>query len=256
MGGQRREYINHACSNSAKFLKNAHCASIVDRLLKMDDDVRAGLVSKGVMDDYMKAHGMTPTPRGLLALKSLRPYVDVCGGLCSDWPHITLQDGTVAVELSLFLQSEDIASDQWRAYVKNIQISTRARSGKAHMIQKVAEILDAKKVGGLNRPSNNELLDYILIIRAFFVSLGYDARNDKFKSFSALVGVVCQFAEISRLGSIKDDATVHRHANRAKVSSERFQELHVRTYGGGFFRSRSIIGNCTCGCSCTGTDAW
>ena len=69
MEGQRPEYINHACSNSAKFLKNAHCASIVDRLLKMDDDVRAGLVRKGVVDDYMKAHGMTPTPRAVLALK-------------------------------------------------------------------------------------------------------------------------------------------------------------------------------------------
>ena len=121
----------------------------------MDDDVRAGLVRKGVMEDYMKAHGITPTPRGLLALKSLRPYLNVCESLCFDWPHITLQDGTVAVELSLFLQSEDIASDQWEAFVKTIQISARARSGKWHMIQKVAEILEAKGIGGLNKLSNN-----------------------------------------------------------------------------------------------------
>ena len=99
------------------------------------------------------------------------------------------------------------------------------------MVQKVVEMLDAKKVGGLNRPSNSELLDYILIIRAFFVSLGYDARNDKFKSFSALVDVVCQFAGISRLGFIKDDETLQRLANRVKVSTERLQELHVQTYG-------------------------
>ena len=231
MAGALPGYVSQACADSAMFKPNAHMSTTVDKLLKMADDYERGTVSKATFEDHAKANGIEPTAGGLLSVQSLRPYVSITGSLTYDWPHIVLQDGVFSVEVSLLLASVEVSRKQWEDHIASFSLSSYHRGFQSKMVNKIGIIIENKKIGGINRPSNSEVLDYVVVFRSLFVAVGLSDDNPEFESFSALVDVILALVKISRAGFIDDDAVLHRFARDLQELSQRFMALHVRNYG-------------------------
>jgi hypothetical protein len=100
------------------------------------------------------------------------------------------------------------------------------------MDDKIGEIIDNKKTGGPNGPSNREVLDYVGLLRSFFASVGLFNGTAEFQSFCALVDLISALADISKAGTVDDDAILRTFAKDPKELSEPLMALHVRTNGG------------------------
>ena len=240
MAGRRPGYVSIACADTVKFKPNLQFAKTVDQILANQKNVRPGGLKQKDFEDMQKAHGVVPTEDGLLASKPLRPYVDIVQSYVVDWPHVMLQDGTVVIELDLFLGQHPVDAvrrRRWPTWFNRWTIP--GYMGRAHIVDsKITELFSRGRIGGLNRPTNSELLSYCCLLRQFIQEEGLGVGTKELKSLLATFDLLDEVVMASRSHWIDDDAGLDCAAARLTVAAETALRAHIEAWGEGKVRPK------------------
>ena len=235
-------YVEITCNQPERFQRiGANDWGIAcDSLCEAERRVAAGTMTRVRFEQLGMALGMQPNPLGLLADTELRQHFDLVQVVDYDWMHSCLQDGTLSVELYLFLQACSrigVASSDFEAYLKTDWCFPRRTASKSKELHRVFNEYRSRSSDRADKLkcTASELLSVYGLVRQY-VETRIPERADlaaERKSFFAACTVV-DLVLLAKRGT----ADMRTAGGRVREALSFHLACHIETYGTGWIKPK------------------
>ena len=234
---RRPGYVEISCSDpdECRSWTGAEVCAAMDLLILSKERVAAGTMTKSRFDELSKAHGLNANPRGLLADRLLRPWVDPVATCTYDWVHSMLQDGAFTKEAFLFVQACEpygVTFPSIEAFLKDgswrFPYASRCKSIQLHRIFDAYRNPASSADRGKLKCSASELLGLYSLLRHYFETrvVPCDAISAKRESFEASCRVLDLILDAKRC-----DVASSAAAYELKGAIRDMIRCHIQAYG-------------------------
>lgn len=190
-------------------------------------------LTKRMYENIEMANGLNYNPYGLLWDLTLRPHVRVADIITFDWVHSALQDGSLAIDMFLFI---DACVRKLGTRWEDLELYMHTRWEFPHMLQHRGRALHrifsewrTSENNNKMRATAGELLGVYTLVRHWaFEFAQHDAVKAEFESFR----LACAVVDVIMMAKCcKSPARVRAISQKLKVLVERHMQAHKAAHG-------------------------
>ena len=209
-------------------------AQAMDLLIKAEEQVAAGTMTKVRFDNMCKIQGFNPNPRGLLADKELGHHISFMDVATYDWAHCALQDGSLSSEVQAFVESTGIPLRDIRSFLQDRTWRfPLSHTRKARCVWRVFEECRKSEEAHKLKCSASELLSMYGLLRNMIETRNLAPGTPQRESFEAC----CKVIDVLLL--TKRGGVDIREGSAAMLTLlDNYMAAHLRAYGGNGIRPK------------------